>query len=123
MLMSNPVLFRGKKALLCAYCTNIIIFIIFLRAKQLIQSIQLLQTQHLQQYPSGSHFHEIGRAAGVITVAVMTGARASKGHALLAQSNPDFTKEEMTKLPDLLEHLDSLATIQQMKFKEQTRLH
>ncbi len=62
-----------------------------------------------------------GRAAGAITVAVMTGARTPEARRLLAQSNPDFTIEDMTKLPDLLEHLDSLATIQHMQFTEQEK--
>ncbi len=62
-----------------------------------------------------------GRAAGAITVAVMTGARTPEARSLLAQSNPDFTIEDMTKLPDLLEHLDSLATIQHMQFTEQEK--
>jgi phosphoglycolate phosphatase-like HAD superfamily hydrolase len=59
-----------------------------------------------------------GRAAGALTVAVMTGAHTSEARTLLAQSNPDFTIEDMTKLPHLLEHLDSLATIQHMQFQE-----
>jgi phosphoglycolate phosphatase-like HAD superfamily hydrolase len=62
-----------------------------------------------------------GRAAGAITVAVMTGARTSEARTLLAQSNPDFTIENMTDLPDLLEHFDSLATIQQMQFQERKK--
>ena len=62
-----------------------------------------------------------GRAAGALTVAVMTGARTSKARTLLAQSNPDFTIEDMTKLPDLLEHLDSLATIQHLQFQEREK--
>ncbi len=62
-----------------------------------------------------------GRAAGAITVAVMTGARTSEARSLLAQSNPDFTIEDITKLPDLLERLDSLATIQHMQFKEREK--
>ena len=62
-----------------------------------------------------------GRAAGAITVAVMTGARTPEARILLTQSNPDFTIEDMTKLPDLLEHLDGLATIQHMQFSEQVK--
>jgi phosphoglycolate phosphatase-like HAD superfamily hydrolase len=62
-----------------------------------------------------------GRAAGAITIAVMTGARTSEARTLLAQSNPDFTIEDMTKLPDLLEHRDSLATIQHMQFQEREK--
>src|SRR6266513_317834 len=62
-----------------------------------------------------------GRAAGAITVAVMTGARTFEARTLLAQSNPDFTIEDVTKLPDLLEHLDSLVTIQHMQFQEREK--
>src|SRR5438874_7861837 len=36
-------------------------------------------------------------------------------------NNPDFTIEDMTKHPDLPDHLDSLATIQQMQFKEREK--
>ena len=62
-----------------------------------------------------------GRAAGARTVAVMTGARTSEARTLLVKSNPDFTIEDMTNLPDLLEHFDSLATIQQMQFQEREK--
>jgi hypothetical protein len=51
----------------------------------------------------------------------MTGARTLEARTLLAQSNPDFTIEDMTKLPDLLEHLDSLVTIQHMQFQEREK--
>jgi len=62
-----------------------------------------------------------GRAAGAITIAVMTGARTPEARTLLAQSNPDFIIDDMTKLPDLLEHLDGLATIQHMQFREREK--
>jgi phosphoglycolate phosphatase-like HAD superfamily hydrolase len=62
-----------------------------------------------------------GRAAGALTVAVMTGARTPEARVLLEQSNPHFTIEDMTKLPELLEHLDSLATIQHMQFQERVK--
>lgn len=62
-----------------------------------------------------------GQAAGAITVAVMTGARTPQARALLAQSNPDFTIEDMTDLPELLKRLNSLATIQQMQFTEREK--
>ncbi len=52
-----------------------------------------------------------GRAAGAMTIAVLTGARTPEARELLASSNPDFTIEDMTKLPALLAHLDSLTTI------------
>ncbi len=61
------------------------------------------------------------RAAGAITVAVLTGARTPDARTLLTQSNPDFIIADMTKLPDLLEHLDSLATIQHMQFQEREK--
>src|SRR5437763_4673105 len=51
----------------------------------------------------------------------MTGARTLVARILLAQSNPDFTIEDVTKLPDLLEHLDSLVTIQHMQFQEREK--
>jgi phosphoglycolate phosphatase-like HAD superfamily hydrolase len=62
-----------------------------------------------------------GRAAGAITVAVMTGARTPESRTLLAQSNPDFTIEDMTSLPEMLKRLDGLATIQQMQFTEREK--
>jgi phosphoglycolate phosphatase-like HAD superfamily hydrolase len=62
-----------------------------------------------------------GRAAGALTVAVMTGARTPEARTSLAQSNPDFIIDDMTKLPDLLERLDSLATIQRMQFTERQK--
>ena len=62
-----------------------------------------------------------GHAAGAITIAVLTGARTSEARSLLAQSNPDFTIEDITKLPELLEHLDSLATIQHLQFQEREK--
>jgi phosphoglycolate phosphatase-like HAD superfamily hydrolase len=62
-----------------------------------------------------------GRAAGAITIAVMTGAHTPEARTLLAQSCPDFTIEDMTKLPDLLEYLDGLATIQKMQFTEREK--
>lgn len=62
-----------------------------------------------------------GRAAGAITVAVLTGARTAEARSLLAQSGPDFTIDDMTKLPALLEELDSLATIQRLQFTEREK--
>jgi phosphoglycolate phosphatase-like HAD superfamily hydrolase len=62
-----------------------------------------------------------GRAAGAITIAVMTGARTTEARALLARSNPDFTIADMTGLPELLKRLDGLATIQQMQFAEREK--
>jgi phosphoglycolate phosphatase-like HAD superfamily hydrolase len=62
-----------------------------------------------------------GHAAGAITIAVMTGARTTEARTLLAQSNPDFTIEDMTGLPEMLKRLDGLATIQQMQFTEREK--
>ncbi len=62
-----------------------------------------------------------GRAAGAITVAVLTGARTEEARQLLEQSRPDFTIEDMTKLPKLLEEIDSLATIQRLQFSEKEK--
>lgn len=62
-----------------------------------------------------------GRAAGTLTVAVLTGARTPEARELLAQSKPDFTIEDMTKLPALLMDIDSLATIQKLQFSEREK--
>jgi hypothetical protein len=48
----------------------------------------------------------------------LTGARTAEARTLLAQSHPDFTIEDMTDLPEMLQRLDGLATIQQMQFSE-----
>ncbi|HZS79443.1 MAG TPA: HAD hydrolase-like protein [Ktedonobacteraceae bacterium] len=57
-----------------------------------------------------------GKAAGALTIAVLTGVRTSEARTLLEQSKPDFMIEDMTKLPDLLKETDSLETIQRMQF-------
>ena len=62
-----------------------------------------------------------GRAAGALTVAVLTGARTQEARMLLAQSNPDFTINDVTELPALLAHIDSLATIQHLQFSEREK--
>jgi phosphoglycolate phosphatase-like HAD superfamily hydrolase len=62
-----------------------------------------------------------GRAAGALTVAVLTGARTAEAHELLARSRPDFTIEDMTGLPALLDDLDDLATIQRLQFTERAK--
>ena len=59
-----------------------------------------------------------GRSAGAITVAVLTGARTTEARRLLEQNNPDFVIEDITELPELLEKMDSLATIQQLQFAD-----
>lgn len=58
-----------------------------------------------------------GRAAGGLTVAVLTGARSPEARTLLLKSQPDFVIEDITKLPALLEQLVNLATIQQLQFE------
>ncbi len=62
-----------------------------------------------------------GRAAGALTIAVLTGARTPEARDLLAQSKPDFTIEDITKLPALLASIDSLATIQRLQFSEREK--
>jgi phosphoglycolate phosphatase-like HAD superfamily hydrolase len=62
-----------------------------------------------------------GRAAGAMTVAVLTGARTPQARALLEQSAPDFIIPDVTELPALLTRLDSLATIQHLQFSEREK--
>jgi len=62
-----------------------------------------------------------GRSAGALTVAVLTGARTPEARVLLAESNPDFTINNVTELPALLAHIDSLATIQHLQFGEREK--
>ncbi len=62
-----------------------------------------------------------GRAAGALTVAVLTGARTAEARLLLEQSKPDFIIKNMTKLPELLMHIGSLATIQYLQFTEREK--
>ena len=62
-----------------------------------------------------------GRAAGGLTVAVLTGANTSIARQRLAESDPDFTLDDVTGLPDLLAHIDSLATIQRLQFTERAK--
>ncbi len=62
-----------------------------------------------------------GQAAGALTVAVLTGARTAEARTLLAQSGPDFTIHDITDLPALLEHIDSLTTIQRLQFSEREK--
>ena len=62
-----------------------------------------------------------GRAAGGLTVAVLTGARTPEARQLLEQSCPDFMIGDMTKLPELLADIDSLATIQRLQFTEREK--
>jgi len=62
-----------------------------------------------------------GRAAGALTVAVLTGARTAGARELLAESKPDFTIQDVTELPQLLQEIDSLATIQRLQFTEREK--
>jgi phosphoglycolate phosphatase-like HAD superfamily hydrolase len=62
-----------------------------------------------------------GRAADALTVAVLTGTRTAEARQLLAQSQPDFTIDDITHLPELLSHIDSLLTIQHMQFQEREK--
>ncbi|HYL44038.1 MAG TPA: HAD family hydrolase, partial [Ktedonobacteraceae bacterium] len=62
-----------------------------------------------------------GRAAGGLTVAVLTGANTSIARQRLAASGPDFTLDDVTGLPDLLARIDSLATIQRLQFTERAK--
>jgi len=62
-----------------------------------------------------------GHAAGAVVVAVKTGARTPQALSKLEQSWPDFLIEDVTKLPALLEEMDSLTTIQHMQFTEREK--
>ena len=61
------------------------------------------------------------RAAGAITVAVLTGARSAEARALLEQSQPDFMVEDVTNVPALLTRIDNLATIRHLQFSEREK--
>ncbi len=62
-----------------------------------------------------------GRAAGAVIVAVLTGTRTDEARQLLARSQPDFTIDDITHLPELLAHMDSLLTIQLMQFQDREK--
>jgi phosphoglycolate phosphatase-like HAD superfamily hydrolase len=59
-----------------------------------------------------------GRAAGALTIAVLTGSRTPEARTLLEQSQPDFIVDDMTQVPALLARLDDLITIQRMQFSD-----
>ncbi len=61
------------------------------------------------------------RAAGAITVAVLTGARTPEALTKLEQSQPDFIIDDMTSVPELLAYIDDLATIQRLQFTEREK--
>lgn len=58
------------------------------------------------------------RAAGAISIAVLSGARTAEARALLEQSQPDFLLEDVTHVPALLKSIDDLATIQKLQFSQ-----
>lgn len=58
-----------------------------------------------------------GRAAGGLTVAVLTGSPSPEARARFLQSQPDFVIENMTDLPALLDEIENLATIQKLQFE------
>ena len=62
-----------------------------------------------------------GRAAGAITIAVLTGAKTSQAKTILEQSTPDFLIADVTKLPTLVQDIDSLATIQRLQFSDREK--
>ena len=62
-----------------------------------------------------------GRAAGAITIAVLTGAKTQAAREILEQSAPDFLTQDVTWLPALMEQIDSLATIQKLQFTEREK--
>ena len=85
------------------------------------------QYQPLQPLPPDGSFVVVGdtpsdvgggRAAGAITVAVLTGARTAQARTMLERAQPDFTVENVTKVPALLAQIDDLATIQRMQFSQ-----
>jgi phosphoglycolate phosphatase-like HAD superfamily hydrolase len=59
-----------------------------------------------------------GRAAGGLTVAVLTGAHNDSARRRLVESEPDFILDDVSGLPALLAQIDSLATIQRLQFGE-----
>jgi len=86
--------------------------------------------QHEDRLPTPGSFIVVGdtpsdvrgaHAAGAIAVAVLTGARTNEARALLEESRPDFTVEDVTALPALLAHFDDLATIQRLQFNERAK--
>ncbi|GHO82937.1 HAD family hydrolase [Dictyobacter formicarum] len=62
-----------------------------------------------------------GQAAGALVVAVLTGAMTAEARRLLEESQPDFMIPDVTRVPELLQRLDDLATIQRMQFLERDK--
>jgi phosphoglycolate phosphatase-like HAD superfamily hydrolase len=61
------------------------------------------------------------RAAGALSIAVLTGARTDEARRLLEQSHPHFIVDNMTRVPALMEYLDTLSTIQRLQFDEREK--
>ena len=59
-----------------------------------------------------------GRAAGALTVAVLTGARTPEARRALEASQPDFIIDDVRKLPELMVQIDGLDTIQRLQFTD-----
>ncbi len=57
-----------------------------------------------------------GRAAGALTIAVLSGSQTPEARKLLEQSKPDFLVDDIMHVPALLEYIDDLITIQRMQF-------
>ncbi|GCE02901.1 HAD family hydrolase [Dictyobacter aurantiacus] len=62
-----------------------------------------------------------GHAAGALVIAVLTGAMTLEARRLLEESQPDFMIPDVTRVPELLQRLDDLATIQRMQFLERDK--
>lgn len=62
-----------------------------------------------------------GQAAGALVVAVLTGALTEEARRMLEESQPDFMVPDVTRVPELLQRLDDLATIQRMQFLEREK--
>jgi len=62
-----------------------------------------------------------GRAVGAVTIAVLTGAKTPQARTILEQSKPDFIIADVTKLPALVQEIDSLATIQKLQFSDREK--
>ncbi len=58
-----------------------------------------------------------GRAAGALTIAVLTGARTPEARELFLKSQPDFVIEDVTRLLALLDEIANLTTIQKLQFE------
>jgi phosphoglycolate phosphatase-like HAD superfamily hydrolase len=59
-----------------------------------------------------------GRAAGALTIAVLTGSHTPEARTMLEQSQPDFIVDDITQVPALLARIDDLITIQRLQFSD-----